>query len=130
MTDRSSLAKIHIARKDLGLQEETYRDLLLKVAGVDSASRLDTAGIAKVLAEFGRLGWRPAVKRKASSKPYVRLIFGLWSELGRRGVVANVARPALLAFVQRQTGISDPEWLSASEAAKVIEALKAMRDRA
>jgi len=125
------LAKIHMAKKDLRLEEADYRAILTRVAGVDSAARLTPAAQARVLAEFGRLGWKPSFRgaRRRSDKPGVRLIFGLWRELAETGVVANGSRQALLAFVKRQTGVDDPEWLKPNEVSKVVEGLKAMKAR-
>ena len=34
----------------------------------------------------------------------MRLIFGLWSELGTKGVIENASRPALFAFVEKNGG--------------------------
>ena len=131
MSRDAALAKIHIARKELGLTEENYRAILNRVGGVDSASKLAPAAQIRVLGEFERLGWKPSFrgKRKLSSKPGVRLIFGLWKELGQKGLITNASRPALLAFVKRQTGVDDPEWLKPAEVNSVVEALKAMRAR-
>jgi hypothetical protein len=36
---------------------------------------------------------------------------------------------ALLAFVKRQTGVDNPEWLDGAQANKVIEGLKAWHAR-
>lgn len=123
------LAKIHIARKDLGLTEENYRAILTRVAGADSAAKIGPGGQLAVLKEFERLGWSPERKRPKSAKPGVRLIFGLWAELGRTGALDNPSRPALLAFVKRQTGVDSPDWLSPAEVNKVVEGLKAMLAR-
>lgn len=38
------IAKIHCLRRDLKLDEDTYRDLLQSIAGVRSAGELDAAG--------------------------------------------------------------------------------------
>lgn len=61
----SSLAKIHIAKAQLGLDEDTYRALLARVAGVRSAKELSPRQIGAVLAEFQRLGWTPKPAKKA-----------------------------------------------------------------
>ncbi|MFL1552480.1 gp16 family protein [Pseudomonas sp. D47] len=62
----SSLAKIHIAKSQLGLDDDTYRALLARVAGVRSAKDLSPRQIGAVIAEFVRLGWMPKVARKAT----------------------------------------------------------------
>lgn len=56
-TRNLQLSKIHIAKKDLGLDDETYRSILARVAGVRSAKDLNPRQIGHVLAEFTRLGW-------------------------------------------------------------------------
>ena len=50
MASRANLAKIHIARKQLGMDEDTYRAMLQSVGGVQSSKDLDDAGATKVLA--------------------------------------------------------------------------------
>lgn len=59
----ADLAKIHMAKKALGMSQDDYETMLLAQAGVDSASMLDHTGRLKVLAHLQRLGWKP----KASS---------------------------------------------------------------
>ena len=119
---RSLLARVHIAAKELGLDEETYRTVLDRCAGVSSAAEATDAQLDLVLAEFRRLGWKP--RRRKSAKPYVRKIWAMWGELVRRGIWRNRRRSSLRAFVKRQTGIDNPEWLTPSDADAVIEALK------
>lgn len=65
---RDELAVIHIRKGQLGLDDETYRDLLERVAGVRSAKALDAAGRAKVLDELARLGAKPYRGRKRRRK--------------------------------------------------------------
>lgn len=125
-----ALIKIQIARKQTGIDDASYRALLQRVAGVDSSSSLKPSGCARVLAEFERLGWKAVHKRKKSDKAGVRLIFGLWTELGALGAIDSPTRAALLAFVKRQTGVDDPEWLTPVEVNTVVEGLKAMLHRA
>ncbi len=121
----AALAKIHIARKELKLQEEDYRAILRRVAGVESAAGLDDAALEAVLAELRRLGWKPAFTGKKPDRADLRMIFGLWAELGRQGALVDPSRSALRAFVGRQEDVSDPEFLRRDQAQRVIEALKA-----
>lgn len=140
MARSAALAKIHIACKDLGLAEEDYRAILRRVAGADSAAKLTPAAHEAILTEFQRLGWKPAFRQadgkraegsaKRSAKPGVRLIFGLWTECARRRIVQDGSRRALLAFVARQTGIAQPDWLTPEQVNIVVEGLKAMIARA
>ena len=52
--DRNKLAVIHIVKKELGLADEEYRDILEKYAGVRSAKELDDNGFRKLMHYFVR----------------------------------------------------------------------------
>lgn len=56
------LAAIHAAKRDLGMEDDTYRDMLWTVARVRSAKDLDFAGRKKVLDHMKACGW-VAVKK-------------------------------------------------------------------
>jgi len=126
---RRLLAQVHIAAKELGLDEETYRAVLKRIAGVSSAAEASDAGLRAVLDAFARRGWKRR-RFRPSNKPHVRKVWAMWGELKRRGVWRDRRRSSLRAFVKRQTGIDNPEWLTPRDAEAVIEALKAMGERA
>jgi phage gp16-like protein len=128
MSRRSLLAMVHIAKKDLGLDDDTYRDVLRRVTGASSSKALSEHELERVVAEFRRKGWTPKTRTK-SSKPAIRLIWALWREM-RRSRVHDGDAAALRTFVHRMTGVSDPEWLAPEQATTVIEALKQWRSRA
>ena len=125
------LARIHIAKKELGLDDDTYRDVLERVTGNRSSSKLTEPARLKVIAEFKRMGWKGFTKgRKRSDKPYVRKVFALWGELKRAGIWREDSQKSLRNFVKKLTGCDDPEWLDYGQASQVIEALKKMKERA
>lgn len=70
---KALLAKIHIAKKDLGLDDGTYRDVLRRITGKDSSSKMLISELERVIYEFGNLGWKPsaAAKSKHGKKPKV-----------------------------------------------------------
>jgi phage gp16-like protein len=121
---RALLARIHIARKEMALDEASYRAILLRVGKHESAAEIDDAALHRVLGEFKRLGWvpqRPAAKRVV--EPHVAKIYALWGALAPHVVDASLG--ALSAFCRRQTGVAAPAWLSPEQAIAVIEGLKA-----
>ena len=125
---RAMLAKVHIARKELGLQDDDYRAVLQRITTHASASDCTDSQIDAVLDEFRRLGWTPKTKRPAGSKkPHVRLVWALWGEL--KPHLRDGSSAALRSFVQRQTGVADPEWLDPAQANAVTEGLKAWLKR-
>jgi len=124
---RALLAKVHIAKKELALQEESYRAILERVTGRTSSKDCSKRQLEAVLGEFKRLGWTPkAGKNSPSGRPHVRLIYALWKEAGIVGAVDNASTEGLRSFVARQTGKEAPEFLKPAEANLVIEGLKAM----
>ena len=139
---RALLARLHIAQKELGLDEETYRSALKTIAGASSARDLPDEAIERVLAEFRRRGWRPGKARDASNarrsrrwRPparyaHQRKVWALWGELKRRGVWRDPNPASLVKFVRRLTGVDDPDWLTPDRSNKVIEALKDIGHRA
>lgn len=60
---RAMLAKIHLARKALNMDETAYRAMLMRIAGVDSAGQMNEIQLDKILKEMQRLGFRPQNKR-------------------------------------------------------------------
>ncbi|MBP9100499.1 MAG: regulatory protein GemA [Nitrosomonas sp.] len=84
-TRKRQLAQIHIARKDLGLDEDTYRAMLMDVAGVESAADLTAKGRRDVLARFESRGWKNKKHRApevtAEKAPYIRKIGALLADM-------------------------------------------------
>lgn len=125
----AELAQIHIAKSQLGMEEDTYRNLLWTIGRVRSSKDLDWAGRKRVLDHMRACGWQPARKRGPTGRALAddaqsRKIRAMWLALADAGVVRNRSEKALLAYVKRQTGIEALEWLKMHEADKVIEALK------
>lgn len=135
----AALAKIHIARKELAMEDEDYRALLQRVAGVASSRDLDAGGLDRVLAELRRLGFKPKPgaqagkagqpPRKLADDAQSRMMRGLWIELHDLGYVRDPSEAALAAFCKRQTKVEALQWLSGEQAEKLIEELKKWRDR-
>lgn len=67
---RRDLATIHIAKAELNMAEDTYRNLLWTVGRVKSSADLDHAGRRKVLDHFKACGWSGKTKAgKAAGHP-------------------------------------------------------------
>nr|DAN90190.1 MAG TPA: Protein of unknown function (DUF1018) [Caudoviricetes sp.] len=121
---RPLIAKIHIAKTQLGLDEEQYRDVLRRVTKKDSAAKCTYGQLNDVLKEFKGLGFK--TKRAApSAKAFVRKIYAQWAELGRLGVLEKPDTEGLRRFIKNHVGVDKPEWLTYAKAAPVINALKA-----
>lgn len=127
MSHRDMLAKIHIARKDLALDEDAYRGLLQRVAGVGSARDLSDRQADAVIAELKRLGWKPkASARPPAQRADLRKLYALWGAIH----AGPLDRQALRAWVKsRRFGVSAPEFLRPEQTREAIEQLKAWQKR-
>lgn len=148
------LAKVHIACKELGLDEATYRAVLERVTGKTSAGQCTDAELDRVLEDFKAKGWKPALQRGAGyRKPtgsawqanraaaarrprppaenlYAKKARALWLSLHDLGVVRDAGEPALEAFARRQLKVDAMRWADEGQTYRLIEALKAMANRA
>jgi phage gp16-like protein len=122
------LAMVHVARKQLDLDEDAYRAMLERVSGQRSAKDLTPGELDAVIAEMKRIGFEPSSKprRGRLEGPYAGKLQALWIAGWNLGVVRDRSDAALTAFILRQTGIPTSRWLRYPEdARRVIEALKA-----
>ncbi len=133
---KSDLSQIHIAKKDLGLDDDTYRDMLFTVTRKRSSKDLDAHERSQVLAHLMAKGWRPKPKQQArpaaadKAPPQVRLIYALWGSLARHGAIQDRSPSALRAWIRHwgksnpeQVGEGAPEMLTAEIRQKVAEHL-------
>lgn len=133
------IAIINIAKGQLGLHEDDYRAMLVRVTGKASLRQMSERQKIDVVNEMKRLGFRVTSggrKLPASVKPYIRLIHALWKSCHRAGAIENGSREALRAFCKRfvahcdDSVAVDPDLLSYEQATPIIEALKKMEARA
>lgn len=71
---RKKKALIHIAKDDLHLDEESYRQILKGVAGVESSTRLTKEGFEKVMKRFQEMGFKGLLPHPYHPVPKGRLI--------------------------------------------------------
>lgn len=123
-------AKVHIAKKDLALTDDTYRQVLQRVTGKRSAADCNHRDLALVLEEFKRLGWKPKTGRKRAGPrpqatgPQAGKARALWLALFHLGEIDDPSEAALAAFARRVTKTEALQWLDAEQLGKVIEGLK------
>lgn len=128
----SALAQLHVARKQLGLDEDTYRDALERATGRRSAKDMSEIERKQAIQYFKGKGFMPAPGRKRSklAGPFSAKLQALWIGAWNLALVRNRDDAALLAFVKRQTGIDHTRFLKdADDAYKAVEALKSWMAR-
>ncbi|EES4555917.1 regulatory protein GemA [Escherichia coli] len=136
MTKQRLIQLIHIARNELGMDEDTYRQMLQGLTGKASTKGMDTTQLNCVLESMKRKGFRVRPAGKASSglpldnHPQSRKIRALWLEMAAAGIVRDRSENALAWWIKRETGISALRWLNTEQASSVIEKLKKWQRRA
>jgi len=130
----AELAAIHVGAKRLGFDDETYRDFLFATTGHRSAAELDEAQRQMVIERmrargFERVPLEEKRARRMADNPQLKMISSLWRQLKYVGALTDPSERGLSAFIKKMTGIERPEWLAPEQAIKVIEGLKAWRDR-
>lgn len=128
----SALAAIHVAKKQLGLDDDTYRAALVNITGKASTRDMTEAERNKVVAAFRDRGFKPAStgSRKRLEGKYAPKLQALWIAAWNLGVIDNRSDEALVAFVKRQAQVDHVRFLhDPADAAKAIEGLKAWIQR-
>lgn len=135
---------IHVAKRQLGLEEEEYRTLLEVATGLDSCSKMSDAQLNAVYQAMQRCGFvatgggpshspRSRDKRVKSPADKVR---ALWIELGKAKIVSG-REDALQKWLNRMFGRDGVSWakkdillcLDSGQFRTAIEALKRMGER-
>ena len=137
---KNDLAKIHIAKKDLALDDDTYRTIVRSVGKAESGSAADLSALGRVrlLQHFKSKGWK--TRRRAekndpkarASEHQVNRIRDLWINLADAGVVHDRTDQGLRAWTKSATrryhphhaGYSAVEFVPAGVAQRLIEHLK------
>ena len=132
---QSLTAKVHIAKKELNLGDDAYRDILQRLFQKPSSKNLSQTQLVDLVEHFKKLGWQPkkgnapkrAGKRRLATTPVARKELALWLSLYHLGCISDPSQSALAAFVKRQAKVDDPGFQHNSFSA--IEALKAWAAR-
>lgn len=111
-----------------GMDEETYRALLEREAGVRSARQLTRIEAGRVIDHLrqstGQSAWAKGAVAGLDS-PVARKMQALWITGYNLGLIHDRSDKAMLSFLERQTGVSHTRFLThPSEATGAIEALK------
>ncbi|MCR1304496.1 MULTISPECIES: gp16 family protein [unclassified Enterobacter] len=136
MTKQRLIQLIHIARNDLQMDEDTYRQMLQGLTGKASTKGMDVTQLNRVMESMKKKGFRikPAGKSRPDlpldTHPQSKKLRALWLELASAGIVRDSSEQALALWVKRETGISALRWLSNEQASSVIEKLKKWQRRA
>lgn len=116
---------IHAGKRALGLDDETYRGLLLDLTGRDSCRDMTARELKTVLFHLRQAGFSQSVR----DRPQEKKIRALWLTLAAAGEVRERGSRALAAYMRRMLQ-KEPRAATGKDLARVIESLKAWCRRA
>ncbi len=129
-TKKILMAKIHIGKKDLGLDDDTYRDVLWRVTGKRSCSDMTIAQLESVVKDMQSSGFKPKATPKHGKKPDVvkrrkNLMSKIEAILADMGLHWNYAHGMADSMFQ----IKRLQFLSDNQLYKVTQALSVHQRR-
>jgi phage gp16-like protein len=125
------LAKVHIAKKNLAMDDGTYRMMLDNLYGVDSSAKLSVKQLDDLISHLTSRGFVATKKGDAKpsrqnqlNKPIITKIGALLVELGQREG-RHVPWEYAVGILKRQSGVMRLEWGTAPQLRAVVAALHA-----
>lgn len=124
------MAKIHIAKKELGLDDDTYRDVLERVTGKRSCKKMLIGELEAVIKDMESRGFTPKAAPKHGKKPSVvgkrqPLMDKIEAMLADMGLHWNYAH----GMGDKMFGIKRLQWLNDSQLYKLTQALSVHQQR-
>ncbi len=126
---RAKVAKIHIAQNELGMADEVYRALLMRMTNKNSCSKMTDKELELVLAEMVRLGF--VVKKSDPTAPpapradIAPMVGKVEALLASRQLPWQYAH----AMAERMFNVKRVQWLEPRQIHKLIAALQVDANR-
>ncbi|WP_421173787.1 gp16 family protein [Aeromonas enteropelogenes] len=145
MTRNDLIKIIHVAKRNLHLDDLNYQAVLLGATKKESCQDMNYAELKLAYEALKKLGFRKTGSKKSSVKTASRttekrpaprvsvgeVIVAVWVTMGRHGFLKDTSRLALDTYIQRMTardnggvGVASLAWLDDKRAAHVLESLK------
>lgn len=130
------ISTIHVAKRELRLDADTYRDALRAAVGKTSCRDMTLAELSRVLATFKKRGFKVRSKpQNRALKPatVTAKIRAIWRLMYAQGFLSSDSEAALNGWVRKQTapqnggeGVANYQWLEKEPAlaSDVLERLK------
>ncbi|EEE2001857.1 regulatory protein GemA [Salmonella enterica subsp. enterica serovar Kotte] len=124
---------IHVARREAGLDDETYQAKLAAATGKRTCRDMTLPELETVLRSFRDSGFKRKSTRSSSRtrSAIVGKIRAVWAEMHAAGFIQCGSDAALNQYVARQTtrqngggGVARADWLTDALATPVLESLK------
>ncbi len=142
-----ALAQVHIAKKQLAMDDDIYREVLVGVTGKNSCKDMSLSELFLIIKHFEKCGFksgRQSVRGQkktfspTASGQYIDVMRALWINMFKAGMIEDGSEMALTRWAKRQSsqlnggiGIDGLDWLErdAKLVIKVLESLKQWHKR-
>lgn len=128
------LARVHIAKKELGICDEDYRAILAERFDVGSAADLTVPQLSQLVEHFRALGWKASATKKprkqdakpgSGSREFVRIDDADPQARQKRYILALAKKlgwslSGLQKRIQKQFGVARIEWLHDQASLQVL----------
>jgi len=139
MISKAQIKKIHALKNVLGMDDETYRDMLWSRYKVETSKRLSKSQACELIDWLERNAIETGVWEKRrqrfshlknredmASPKQLRMIESMWRDVSYKRTDEERSR-ALRKFLFRIVGVSDLRFLERRDVQKVVKALQAMK---
>jgi len=130
---RGLLAKVHIAKKELGVFDDDYRDILRREFGVTSSAALADRELESLVAYFESKGWRPQrseVRGQRTEDRKAAQVAALKERIGQEVLHSDLTSDRLRGLVRKICGVDDLQWCGdAVRLKKLLAVIGNMLDR-
>lgn len=131
---RPQISLIHVAKAKLGWDDDTYRAVLVRIAGVTTSKDLDQDGFEAVMGFADYCGFKPlgkgapryGVRPGMATFAQLELIRELWREVHGQPVCDDAG---LSGWMLKYHKVHSMRFLTLDAARKIITALKAWKAR-
>lgn len=130
---------IHVARRDIGMEDDAYRALVARLCnGKTSSADCDVLELERIIGHLKKAGFKvrkpktakPAEQRPLATDPESAKLRALWLLLHQVGATESATEASLAAYVRRMTGVDALQFVRAKDRYPLIEGLKAWAARA
>ena len=122
------IARIHILKNQLGMDEDTYRDFLGGMTGKRSSKDMTDADRAQVITAMERSTGKAQPSGPRLDFPEYRKIQAMWIAMWNLGMIESRSNASMLKFAQRIARVDRPEWI-ARHAGRIIANMRQWMSR-
>ena len=107
---RSLLAKVHIAKKDLNVDEALYRMILREEYGVESAKDLNNRELGQLVARFEEKGWEARTTKNGPRTTAHDQCEALRERIGQELLQSKLTPERYRGLVKKICRVEDVKW--------------------